>query len=189
MSTAEQKLAELLGIKTDEVPLTHAEEPKRKRAKPGDQRSYAFTAVGHQEIDNERNLQGFLYYLRAPELFTYLKCRECHEPFMVSRRFIAFCSYGCMIKNCRDQGYEWTKGQGDAEVVIKEVFENNEPIWINNPNQMLAVFERTLDIMQQQIDYGPQYTELKEKFRRVREGETSYPKVGPENYTKEFSSD
>ena len=170
-STAEQKLMELLGIKDVEPSHAEPEKPKaRAKAKPGDSNAYAFTAVEEVEIQSFRAIQGFLYYLQAPKLFTYLKCRECHEPFMVSRRNVAFCSYNCIAKNCESQGFVWNKGMLDLEVMVNDtqLYNGNEPIWIRQPEKVLDALITMFELVERDNKNGAIWDDAKSKLIRMK---------------------
>lgn len=122
------KLAELLGIKTEvEVHV----EKKNNRNK--------FIEVPESEIQEFRAMQGVIYFLQAPELFTMQICkwRECQQPFAVSRQFVAFCSYTCIKDDLADRGIDWNRnGKTDTDRIeekINGIWEGQEPIWIREP--------------------------------------------------------
>lgn len=89
--------------------------------------------ITEEEIQEFREIQGILYFLQAPALFTYKVCPHCGEHFFVSRKYVKFCSYTCMKLEMRKQGFEWRKGN-DIEALVRDpnVFEGNEPIWIHS---------------------------------------------------------
>lgn len=137
-STVANKLAELLGIKDKvEIPdkfLTPKE--KKQKAKRG------WEPVNEEDIQNFRQVQGVSYYLQAPMLFQHKVCKHCGEEFLVSRRFVAFCSYLCIKKDMEANGFEWLKGK-DLEALANDphVYGGNEPIWIKNLDKLQKALE------------------------------------------------
>jgi hypothetical protein len=135
--TAAKKLALLLGLD----PEAAAESFKEKPRNP--QLSAKMEAIEEQEIQNFRAAQGIIYFFQAPELFTPKVCKWCKESFLVSRRNVAYCSYTCLSKGIEDlTGVEWTK-KNDYELIIKEVYNGNEPIWIKNLDRIRAILDAT----------------------------------------------
>jgi hypothetical protein len=129
--TAAQKLMALLGQVNDEVKDRLEEVAKHTKAKQGNIKS-----ITEEEIQNFREAQGVLYFLQAPALFQPKVCKHCGEHFLVSRLYVAYCSYTCIRKELNSQGLEWRKGR-DLEALINDpqVYNGNEPIWIRNlPN-------------------------------------------------------
>ena len=117
-STKENKLNALLGI-TEEV----ADVLVRS--------SGSSIGVTEEEIQEFRELQGVSYFLQAPALFTHKNCPKCGEHFLVSRKYVKYCSYQCLKLSLREQGVEWSKGH-DLEAVANDpqIYNGNEPIWI-----------------------------------------------------------
>lgn len=115
------KLNELLGIKEKVEEL-----PKFTKAKPND-----IVAVDEDEIDDFREKQAVLYYLRAPALFTSKTCSHCGDTFLVSRKYVGYCSYTCTRKALEELGIKWSKGE-DLEALANDpqVWNGNEPLWI-----------------------------------------------------------
>lgn len=100
--------------------------------------------VSEKEIQSFRAAQGLLYFLQAPELFSARICTHCSEPFLVSRKYVAYCSYECIRKSLEDQGIKWRKGYDLESLALDpQVYDGNEPIWI--PNSMLVRIEAILD--------------------------------------------
>lgn len=97
-------------------------------------------AVPEEEIQNFRSAQGIIYFLQAPELFTAKICKHCKETFLVSRKFIGFCSYTCIEKSLNEMGFDWVKGQ-DLEALAQDpqVYNGNEPIWIRNLDKLKSI--------------------------------------------------
>lgn len=121
--TAEQRLNALLGI-TEKI-----EEVKQKVAvQKGNLRG-----IDDSQIEHYRAIQGLIYYLIAPELYTHKKCKECNEDFLVSRLHVAFCSYDCMRKSLRKLGLRWEKGDYPETLALDpQVYDGNEPLWVRN---------------------------------------------------------
>lgn len=134
-TAAEERLNALLGL-TEKV----AEVQTRANGR--------FYGVSEDEIQNFRQAQGLVYFLQAPALFHAKKCKHCGEPFLVSRMFVALCSYTCIRKDLEARGFKWTKGE-DIEEVVKDpqVYDGNEPIWIRQPqlSQALKVLQSLLE--------------------------------------------
>lgn len=94
--------------------------------------------VTEEEIQEFREIQGILYFLEAPALFEYKVCGHCKADFYVSRKYVKFCSYGCMKLEMRKQGFEWRKGNDiEALVLDPQVYNGNEPIWIRSRSLQL----------------------------------------------------
>lgn len=94
--------------------------------------------VSEEEIQEFREVQGILYFLQAPALFTHKVCTHCGEHFYVSRKYVKFCSYTCMKLEMRKQGFEWRKGNDiEALVLDPQVYDGNEPIWIRSRSLQL----------------------------------------------------
>lgn len=88
-------------------------------------------AVDESKIQSFRAMQGVSYFLQAPELFTLKVCKHCGGEFLVSREFVACCSYTCIKNDLAEIGINWTKDE-DIEALVKTVYEGNEPIWVRN---------------------------------------------------------
>jgi hypothetical protein len=90
--------------------------------------------VTEEEIQEFREIQGLIYFLQAPQLFTPKVCPNCNTPFVVSRKQVAFCSYLCIAEDLRKKGLEWRKGN-DIELLVQDpqVYDGNEPLWIREP--------------------------------------------------------
>lgn len=138
--TTANKLAEILGL-TGKVDTSHYEEDPKKRkklqkTKPGIQ------GITEDEIQKFREAQGVIYFLQAPELFTNNICKHCNEPFLVSRKQVAYCSYTCIEKSLEEIGITWSrKGNYEALAQDPSVFEKNEPIWITKLDQIRKVLD------------------------------------------------
>lgn len=132
--TYEKKLAEILG-------LQYILSEKEQRAKKTNQA----LGVTEDEINNARQAQGIIYFFQAPDLFSAKTCPHCGEGFLVSRRFVAFCSYTCIQKSLEEKGIKWSRSNSNgyeiSEEYIKNIYEGNEPIWIKN-----------LDVIQDLLD-------------------------------------
>jgi hypothetical protein len=120
------KLAELLGLST--VVETHVEKKKNLNK---------VVEVPESEIQDFRAMQGVVYFLQAPELFKPTICKHCGEGFMVSRQYVAFCSYTCLKMDLEKLGIDWNRGEfTDSEKInmtINGVWEGQEPLWIKEP--------------------------------------------------------
>ena len=116
--TRANKLNELLGITEKVVEVTTKYSGK-------------IIGVSEEEIQEFREIQGVLYFLQAPALFTDKICKHCGEPYLVSRKYVAFCSYTCIQKELAKNGIKWRKGQ-DLEALANDpqVYDGNEPLWI-----------------------------------------------------------
>lgn len=122
--TAQAKLAKLLGIEKE-----HEEFKAKKANLNGDLRG-----ITESEIQSYREVQGLVYFLMAPELYTARVCQRssCGQPFLVSRKNVAYCSYTCIEKNMEEiWGIKWTYS-GDYEDAAVHLYDKNEPLWIRN---------------------------------------------------------
>lgn len=120
-STRLNKLNELLGLtkKAEEVKI-------RSTGK--------VVGITEEEIQEFREIQGLIYFLQAPALFTAKICPHCGEQFFVSRKYVAYCSYTCIQKSLAEQGIQWKKGQDlEALILDPQVYDGNEPLWIRSP--------------------------------------------------------
>lgn len=136
--TIQNKLADLLGLTEFKV------EPPKKGAKSKPKtNSNAPVGVSEEEIQNFRAAQGITYFLQAPELFTPKTCPHCGEGFLVSRKYVAFCSYTCIQKDLEAKGINWSRS-GNIESLVKDVYEGNEPIWIKNLDALQEVLSRAM---------------------------------------------
>lgn len=98
-------------------------------------------AVSEDKIQSFRAMQGVSYFLQAPELFSLKVCKHCDGEFLVSREFVAFCSYTCIRADLAERGINWTKGE-DIEALVKDVYEGNEPLWVRNIESLTKCLER-----------------------------------------------
>lgn len=137
--TTANKLAALLGL-TDKVtiPEQFKDKTKPSKAKP----TSAEIGISEAEIQDFRAAQGLIYFLQAPELFSMKICKHCGEGFLVSRKYVGFCSYTCIEKSLEEMGIKWRKGH-DLEALARdpEVYDGNEPIWIRNLDRIKAVLD------------------------------------------------
>jgi hypothetical protein len=115
--TAQEKLNRMLGLAPEKV----AEVKAKTTGK--------VVEVSEDDIQEFREAQGLLYFLKAPELFTYKVCKHCGDGFLVSRMYVGFCSYTCIRKELEKDGIKWRKGN-DIEALVADVYEGNEPIWL-----------------------------------------------------------
>lgn len=129
-ATYENKLAELLGLTEVKQQID-----EKKQARQG-----KIQGISEDEIQEFRVFQGITYFLQAPELFSYKVCKHCGEGYLVSRLYVAFCSYTCIRKSLNELGLEWRKGN-DIEVLIQESYDGQEPIWIRNLPKLKAALE------------------------------------------------
>lgn len=132
--TYANKLAALLGL--TEV---HQEVKQKKEARQG-----KIQGISEEEIQEFREFQGITYFLQAPALFQAKVCKHCGEHFLVSRLYVAYCSYTCIRKSLNELGLEWRKGR-DIETLINESYEGNEPIWIRDLPKLRAALETLVD--------------------------------------------
>lgn len=114
------KLNALLGI------------PEEKVAEIKTKSTGKVIGITEDQIQHFRELQGLVYFLQAPKLFTPKQCKHCGEHFLVSRKYVALCSYTCIKKSLEEIGITWTK-DNDIEVLVDKVYEGNEPLWIREP--------------------------------------------------------
>lgn len=121
--TYANKLAAILGIE-DKVDTTiYADKPQKGKVKK--------LGPPEGEVQNFRQAQAITYFLQAPELFSKAKCKHCGEEYLVSRHQVAYCSYTCIEKELEKQGIKWSRA-GEYEILAKEVYDGNEPMWIRN---------------------------------------------------------
>lgn len=145
--TYAQKLAKLLGL--EEV---HQEVVKKKT------NTYnRAEAISEDRIQSFRAAQGIIYFLQAPRLFSLKKCTHCGEEFLVSRQFVACCSYTCITKGLEEKGIQWSKGE-DLEALANDpnVYEGNEPIWIRNLDQLEAALRSLTESRSSLASTSPQ---------------------------------
>lgn len=127
--TYANKLVELFGLQ-DKVDTTiYSDKPLHKRKK-------RFAGISEEQIQEYRHPTAFWYFLQAPELFSSRVCKHCEMPFLVSRHQVAFCGYDCVERQImQDYGVKWTR-KGNIELMVKEVFDGNEPLWITNLDEI-----------------------------------------------------
>lgn len=103
--------------------------------------------ITEDSIQTWREIQGLIYFLQAPALFTPKVCKNCGTRFVVSRLYVAFCSYDCITESLREQGIEWVKGS-DLETLAldPQVYNGNEPLWVRQP--ILSRLREMLDELQ-----------------------------------------
>jgi hypothetical protein len=120
--TTQEKLLALLG-------LTEVAKEVKERA------TGRVMGITEEEIQSYREIQGMIYFLQAPQLFTAKVCPNCDTPFVVSRKQVGFCSYVCIAESLRKMGIEWSKEKDlDALVLDPQFYNGNEPIWIRRSN-------------------------------------------------------
>lgn len=135
------KLLELLG---DVVTVPDHIREQLNMAKENKTKSKVnqYVAVPEQSIQNFRAAQGVIYFLQAPEVFKLNKCKHCKEQFLVSRKFVGYCSYTCIKVSLNEMGFEWRKGENiEALVADPNVYNKNEPIWIKNLDKIKKILE------------------------------------------------
>lgn len=138
--TYAEKLAKLLeqatGVKVTEIKKEHDEQAKIRRGN--------LVEVPESKIQNLREAQGLTYFLQAPALFQYKVCPHCGADFLVSRMFVAYCSYTCIEKSLEEIGISWSRA-GKIDEMIKEVYDGQEPIWIRNLDQLRSALEKLVN--------------------------------------------
>jgi hypothetical protein len=156
--TYQAKLNELLGI-APEV----AEKVKQKvEAKKGN-----IIGITEDEITERRKMEGLVYFLQAPELFHPRVCKRCGEPFLVSRLHVAYCSYLCIRNDMREKwAIEWRNGSSDMELMVKEVYEGNEPLWVGDLQTLQNVLTRVTEALNLNVS-----SELLQKSLPVNESQ------------------
>ena len=130
--TAEQRLAALLGLSDKFQP----KDPKKKTTN-----SPTNIAIEEADLQKQRRIEGVYYFLQAPDLFSTRVCKNCHEPFLVSRRNVAHCSYTCLKSSLLKLGIEWTR-DGDYIELAKDVWDNNEPLIITKVDQIQTILNK-----------------------------------------------
>lgn len=140
--TYAKKLAELLGI----------EDVKQKVDEKKKQRQGIIEGITEEEIQGFREAQGIIYFLQAPALFQFKICKECGADFLVSRLYVAYCSYTCIKLNLNKMGFEWRKGN-DIETLVADpqTYNGNEPIWIRNLENLKAALEYLTSSQQESL--------------------------------------
>lgn len=81
-----KRLAELLGISTDEVASLRAKD---------------------ESDDVMREAQAIFLFLEKPEAFIQKKCDECHNFFLTTYQFVSVCSTTCRIASLEKIGIDW----------------------------------------------------------------------------------
>lgn len=125
--TMMNKLADILGLEELKVPVD-------KKGRKVEKKLDAPVGISEAELDSYREAQAISYFFKAPELFTSKTCPHCGEVFLVSRQFVAFCSYTCIYKDLQEKGIEWSRKTKDGfdidKTYIDRILEGNEPLWI-----------------------------------------------------------
>lgn len=139
-----EKLNKLLGLeaKVEEIKV-------QNEAKKG-----KFVGVTEDEIQAFREAQGVIYFLQAPALFQSKVCKHCTHPFLVSRLYVAYCSYTCIRASLKEMGFEWDKGkdiEADHERMLeyindKEIYNGQEPIWVRNLSTLKAALQKLIEL-------------------------------------------
>lgn len=117
--TTQRKLLEALGL--DPTQFETPEEPKVKKNKYGLPEGLTL-----EQYESYRGGQATAIFLQAPELFKAYVCKNCGEPFLVSRTLVAFCTYDCTRAALHKAGIEWEPFID--EEYLRRVWDNNEPL-------------------------------------------------------------
>lgn len=155
--TYANKLFELLGLQEKAQELApELVDPKGHKSKYN-----RVQEIPEEKIQDFRAAQGLIYFLRAPELFSSRICPHCGEHFLVSRMYVAFCSYTCIKKDLNERGLEWRKGR-DIEVIVREVYDGNEPLWISPDmvKRLLAVLNSPQESLLSRASTPPEDEQL-----------------------------
>lgn len=136
VETAAEKLNRLLGITPEQVEAlasdtnpAKAETVRRKRLEEFKNQPATF-GYTDDEFADIRIMQGTLYFLQAPELFTIKQCPSCNDWFAVSRAAVGYCSYECMDRKFKELGLTFHKGANLVELAQDpDVWRKNEPLW------------------------------------------------------------
>lgn len=136
-----EKLNKMLGLET---------KAKEVKTKETEKRTGRIQGIPEETIQEFREVQGILYFLQAPALFTPKTCRHCGEGFLVSRRLVTCCSWHCMREEIKSYGYTWEKGQGiefDEQKMLDlindpQVFGGQEPIWVRNLDTLEVALQK-----------------------------------------------
>jgi hypothetical protein len=133
--TYANKLAELLGIQDVVDTSAYSDKPIGKRSK-------RFAGLSESEITKYREGTALYYFFQAPELFQPRICAHCEAPFLVSRHQVALCSYDCLEREIEKiAGVKWSR-HGDMELMVKEVYDGNEPLIIKNLDRINKVLDQ-----------------------------------------------
>lgn len=142
---AAEKLAKLLGLTN-----VLEEETQQKEILQGN-----LHGVSEEKIKERRDLQGIIYYLQAPDLFTFRKCKleSCGADFAVSRLQVAYCSYDCIRKSMHELGLTWSRSD-NMEVIVRESYDGNEPLWLSKETMVSleSALKRLLEVAQVEPD-------------------------------------
>ncbi len=133
--TYANKLAEILGLQEVVDTSQFSDKPVSKRSK-------RFAGLSEDEITKYREGTALYYFFQAPELFQPRVCRHCESPFLVSRHQVVFCSYDCLEREIEKvAGVKWSR-HGDMELMVKEVYDGNEPLIIRNLERIDKIIEQ-----------------------------------------------
>jgi hypothetical protein len=132
--TTREKLNALLGLLDDDETAAVVEKVQEEKARQEQSRVGIHVGIPEAEIQKFREMQGIIYFLMAPQLWQSKTCPNCGIPFMVSRLFVAYCSYDCINESLRNiLGNDWSRLDDLEKVVVDpQVYDGNEPIWIRN---------------------------------------------------------
>lgn len=125
--TAASKLAALLGLNPNDEAVIEATTTKEQKAK---KKKDALRGVTLDELDTFRSANAVLLFLQAPELYTARTCKHCKGDFLVSRKFVGYCSYTCLKKELEAIGIDWDTKKPLDEAYVRRVWEHNEPLVI-----------------------------------------------------------
>lgn len=90
--------------------------------------------ITEDKIQKWREIQGVIYFLQAPALFSPKTCTNCGMKFTVSRLFVSCCSYDCITESLRKIGITWEKGSNLESLALDpQVYDGNEPLWVRQP--------------------------------------------------------
>lgn len=132
--TIANKLAKLLKIEDKVDTTAYSDKPVSKRSK-------RFAGIPEEEIQTYREGQALILFFQAPELYTPKICKHCGTSFLVSRHQVSYCSYDCVEREClKITGVKWTRKK-DMELMVKEVWEGNEPLIIRNIDRIRKVLD------------------------------------------------
>lgn len=150
-TTAEEKMLALMAEAAQAVGMTEEFTQVAERTVNRKQNRRDIVSITEEEIQAFREVQGIMYFFQAPALWTAAICKRqsCRAPFLVSRKYVAYCSYTCIEKNMLEEwGTTWTfhkDGPQGYEAAANHIYEGNEPLWIRN----LKSLESCLAMLQQ----------------------------------------
>lgn len=129
--------------------------------------------ITEDKIQKWREIQGIIYFLQAPALFTPKTCKNCGSKFVVSRLYVAYCSYDCITESLRKLGIEWTKGTDpEALALDPQVYNGNEPLWVRQPT-----LSRLQEILQELLNPETDVSSTKTSEPELTGSDTFTPKL------------